>query len=155
MKRCVLRAAVLWGTYLVLVTEALSLVRGVTPTNLTLAWGLAILAVTAGLIGQRRGGRSFRRPRVALPTSTFERLALLGLLSILSLTALVAWLTPPQTWDSLNYHMSRVAHWAQERSVGPFATGIEIQNCANRTGRRFGTTCDKKSRDERRPQART
>ena len=127
-RRCVLRAAVLWGAYLVLVTEGLSLLRGVTPTNLALAWGLAILAVAAGLALHQRGGRAVRWPKIALPNSTIERLALLGLLIILSLTALVAWLTPPQTWDSLNYHMTRVAHWAQERSVGPFATGIETQN---------------------------
>ena len=127
-RRCLLRAAVLWGTYLVVVTEGLSLLRGVTPTNLALAWGLAILAVAARLTLLKRRAGLLRRPRIAFPASIFERLALLGLLAILSLTALVAWLTPPQTWDSLNYHMSRVAHWAQERSVEPFATGIEIQN---------------------------
>jgi hypothetical protein len=34
----------------------------------------------------------------------------------------------PQTWDSLSYHLSRVAHWSQNRSVGHYLTGIERQN---------------------------
>jgi hypothetical protein len=55
-------------------------------------------------------------------------LLLIGIVSILVATALVAWFAPPNTWDSLNYHMSRVAHWAQEHSIRPFTTGIEIQN---------------------------
>jgi len=43
------------------------------------------------------------------------------------LVAVVAWRAPVQTWDSLTYHMSRVAHWAQNASLRPFATGIERQ----------------------------
>jgi hypothetical protein len=41
-----------------------------------------------------------------------------------SVTALIALVAPPNTYDSLTYHMSRVAHWAQNRSLEPFATGI-------------------------------
>jgi hypothetical protein len=42
-------------------------------------------------------------------------------------TGIVAWVTPPQTWDSLTYHLSRVAHWAQDRSIWHYATGIDRQ----------------------------
>jgi len=52
----------------------------------------------------------------------------IGIIGILIITALVAWITPPQTWDSLNYHMPRVAHWAQQQAVRHYATGIEVQN---------------------------
>ena len=47
--------------------------------------------------------------------------------SVLVITALIAWITPPQTWDSLTYHLSRVAHWAQDRSIWHYATGIDRQ----------------------------
>jgi len=47
---------------------------------------------------------------------------------VVFLTAIVAWFTPPQTWDSFNYHQSRIAHWSQERGVRFFATGIIKQN---------------------------
>jgi hypothetical protein len=50
------------------------------------------------------------------------------LATVLIITFLVAWITPPQTWDSLSYHLSRVAHWTQNRSIGHYITGIERQN---------------------------
>jgi hypothetical protein len=53
---------------------------------------------------------------------------LLTLVTIFVMIGLVAWFAPPNTYDSLNYHMSRVAHWAQNRSVAHYANGMEIQN---------------------------
>jgi hypothetical protein len=41
---------------------------------------------------------------------------------------LVAFIAPPNTFDSLNYHMARVAHWAQNQSLRHFVTGTDIQN---------------------------
>jgi len=135
-----LRAATAWGVYMVLVTELLSLLHLVTVSGLALAWLLPCL-VTGGWLTWSRGPRGRRPPeadpqpkmfrqRLArlMPQAWPDRLLLLGLLAILCITALVAWFSPPQTWDSLNYHMSRVAHWAQERAVVDYATGIEVQN---------------------------
>jgi hypothetical protein len=47
---------------------------------------------------------------------------------VLLATAVVALAASPNTWDSLTYHMSRVAHWAQAGSLSHYATGIERQN---------------------------
>ncbi|MFA9403788.1 MAG: hypothetical protein ACERKY_12090, partial [Anaerolineales bacterium] len=73
-------------------------------------------------------GDGLRFPHWRLPESRAGKVLLIGIVSILIATALVALFAPPNTWDSLNYHMSRVAHWAQEHSIRPFTTGIEIQN---------------------------
>lgn len=135
-----LRAVIIWGVYMVLVTELLSLFHLVTVAGLALAWLLPCLATGGWLIWSR--GLPNRLPPEAetqpvmfrhwlarlLPQAWPDRLLLLGLLAILCITALVAWFSPPQTWDSLNYHMSRVAHWAQERAVVDYATGIDPQN---------------------------
>ncbi|MCI5210960.1 MAG: hypothetical protein D3910_19730, partial [Candidatus Electrothrix sp. ATG2] len=37
-------------------------------------------------------------------------------------------LYPPNTWDSMTYHMGRVAHWIQFQSVEYFPTNINRQN---------------------------
>ncbi|MCM8776216.1 MAG: glycosyltransferase family 39 protein [Candidatus Omnitrophica bacterium] len=37
-----------------------------------------------------------------------------------------AWFAPPNTWDSLVYHMSRVVHWIQNRSVAHYST-VELR----------------------------
>jgi len=39
----------------------------------------------------------------------------------------VSWLAPPNTNDSLAYHMPRVMHWIQDRSVAGYPTAIERQ----------------------------
>jgi hypothetical protein len=134
-----LRAAAAWGVYLVLVTELLSLLRLVTRAGLALAWLLPCLACGIWLRRARGpappsraggpGPAGFRRAlRGLLPPAWPDRLLLLGLLAVLGITATAAWFSPPQTWDSLNYHLSRVAHWAQERAVVHYATGVDFQN---------------------------
>jgi hypothetical protein len=87
-----------------------------------------IILLGGWLIQRKRDGYEITIPHWHLPEKWPERLLQLGVLVILLITAIVAWKTPPQTWDSMNYHMSRVAHWAQEEAVVPFATGIEAQN---------------------------
>jgi hypothetical protein len=125
--RC-LRAGVVWGLVVVGFSELLSLGHAITQPNLALAWLVTALAAwTAAVLRARQTGVRLA-PDVRLPASPIARFFLVALVLILGVSAVVAWLAPPQTWDSLNYHMSRVAHWAQARSVGYFATGIENQN---------------------------
>ncbi len=123
-----LRAAILWGCYTILASELLSFVRGITKAGLALMWTIPVV-VTVGWLWRRKvQGLPVRVPAPKVPSGRLDRTLLLGLTLILVITALVAWLAPPQTWDSLNYHLPRVAHWAQERAVRHFATGIDKQN---------------------------
>ena len=123
-----LRSAVFLGAYGILSLEALSLLDAVTQTALVLTWSLPLMLFSLGLGILWSRDHRLRIPEFTFPEGGLERLLIIGVVLILAITALVAWVTPPQTWDSLNYHMSRVAHWAQNQSVKPFATGIEIQN---------------------------
>lgn len=50
------------------------------------------------------------------------------LLPLLLLLGLAAWCYPPNTYDSMTYHMSRVAHWIQHGSVAYYPTVIDRQN---------------------------
>ncbi|MFA5089006.1 MAG: glycosyltransferase family 39 protein, partial [Candidatus Omnitrophota bacterium] len=49
----------------------------------------------------------------------------------LLIVAWAAWLSPPNNWDSLTYHLSRVAHWIQNQSVASYPTNIIRQLCFN------------------------
>lgn len=122
-----LRAAVLWGAYLALITELLSLFSAINRLGLVIAWGLPVLAMS-GWLTSRVFRREFRLPPTNWDPRGFDW-AVLGYIGfVIAVTGLVAWLTPPQTWDALTYRMARVAHWAQNETVRPFATGIEWQN---------------------------
>ncbi|MBT3295781.1 MAG: hypothetical protein HN919_09825 [Verrucomicrobia bacterium] len=47
---------------------------------------------------------------------------------VLIITLGVALLAPPNTWDSMTYHMARVASWEQHQSVAFYPTSIPRQN---------------------------
>ncbi len=123
-----LRAAVIWGVVIVASTEFLSLFKAVDNLHLAIMWGVCLLVGLSWLAWQLRHGKSlprFQFPRFNSPVDV----VLLALTIVLAAGALfVAVKAPVQTYNSLSYHMSRVAHWAQDRSVGIYVTGIERQN---------------------------
>jgi hypothetical protein len=133
-RRAWMRTALLCGAYMLLVTELLSLFRAVTVAGLALAWALPALGLAAWLLWRVRRGSAWHWPAWSLPPGWAERGLLLGVLAVLLITATVAWFATPQTFDSLNYHLPRVAHWAQDRAVHHFATGIEVQNVISPAG---------------------
>ena len=134
--RCLTRAFVVTGVWLVLLTEGLSLVGWISRLSLSAAWGLGCLVLVFGVMAHR--ARLADRLAARGFTATPGQWGLVGALGVVfAVTAVVAWLAPPQTWDSLNYHMARVAHWAQLHAVRPFATGIEVQNSRS-PGAEFG-----------------
>jgi hypothetical protein len=128
LRRGFLRAVVLCGVYMVGVNEILSLINGITVVGLAVVWAIPACICLGWFAADKRHGRSWQLPAWTLPASWIDRLLLACIIGILILTAVVAWFAPVQTYDSLNYHMSRVAHWAQNHSLRPFATGIEKQN---------------------------
>jgi hypothetical protein len=120
--------AILWGTYLVLTTELLSIFRAITRLSLVIVWLLPFLAAIVFIIRRHKADAGFSLPHLQFSKNPLDWFLLAGLVFVLGTTALVAWLAPPQTWDSLNYHMPRVAYWAQNRTVQHYVTGIDSQN---------------------------
>ena len=49
------------------------------------------------------------------------------ILFIIFTLAFVAYVYPPNTYDLMTYHLPRVMHWAQDRSLVPYPTSIERQ----------------------------
>ncbi|MBA2755087.1 MAG: glycosyltransferase family 39 protein, partial [Chloroflexia bacterium] len=50
-----------------------------------------------------------------------------GIVSVTGLVGITAILSPPNTPDALNYHMPRVAHWIQNRSLDFYPTTVPWQ----------------------------
>jgi hypothetical protein len=107
--------------------ELLSVFRWITVLGLVIGWMVPIVAFAFWLWHKKKAGEIVTLPEFQFPNSWWNRSLLLIIFVVLVTTALVAWVTPPQTWDSLTYHLSRVAHWAQDRSIWHFATGIDRQ----------------------------
>lgn len=121
-----LKALLVNTAAVVVLTELLSIASLLNEPNLGLAWGALALCFTGWAVFQSRQGGRLSRPSWT-GFSSFERQLLAITAVILSLTLLTAILYPPNNFDSLTYHMGRVAHWVQQASIQPYATHIERQ----------------------------
>jgi hypothetical protein len=126
--RAFLISAIIWGSYAIIVLELLSIFAWITPLSLCLAWFLPSLALGILLYQIYRHSNVIHFPTFSFPTARIDRVLLCLIGIVLLITFVIAWITPPQTADSYVYHMSRVAHWAQNHSVRPYVTGIRFQN---------------------------
>jgi hypothetical protein len=115
------------GVFMVVSTEVLSLFHALTRSWTAALWGGAAI-VLAAAVRTRRG-----RPSVSdlLPSGRGVDpviwVCLSGCAVVLAVTAFIALAAAPNTWDSMTYHLARVMHWQQDRSVAFYATGIQRQ----------------------------
>jgi 4-amino-4-deoxy-L-arabinose transferase-like glycosyltransferase len=124
-REALLVVAIFNGLCLAAVTEILSVFSALTAPSLVLIWGIG-LACQAPL-----WWRVFRNLR-----TTKQRIARIGwvdgsllaaAVAILAWTAFIALVAPPNNFDSMTYHMSRVAHWRQNQTIAFYPTHIERQ----------------------------
>jgi hypothetical protein len=108
-------------------TELLSLLGAVSPAGITVFWALVSIAVIGFVMIRRK-----RLPFLLPGKRTFcfhwlEWLMLVGVLVIVLANVYVSIQTPPNNWDSMVYHLPRIEHWLQNRSVEFFATHVNRQ----------------------------
>jgi hypothetical protein len=121
-----LAAASIWAVALTTLTEGLSLFRAVSFGWVLAAWmgGLAVAA--AALISRTRNAQPMATDAGSrLPSPWW--LAVTAVVVIVALTGLIALVAPPNTTDSMTYHMARVVHWIQNHSVAHYPTHIAKQ----------------------------
>src|SRR6185436_9073646 len=116
--RAILLAAVAAGVVAVLGVEVLSVVHGVRrlPVNVLVA-----VAIAMGMLVYRGNA-----PRTSYGWPRFDALDA-AIVSIGLVTLVVALVAAPNTWDSMTYHLPRVAHWAANGSVAHYPTSIDRQ----------------------------
>ncbi|BAT51762.1 unknown protein [Nostoc sp. NIES-3756] len=123
----VLSAAVCWGVIVTFTTEILSIFRLITFGWVLALWLLINLAL--GWIYYRLiklGKRSLKLPTI--PKITPVSLVLLaGVAFIVGTVTIIAIVAPPNNWDSMTYHMARVVHWIQNRSLAHYPTYYSAQ----------------------------
>ncbi|MEG4346040.1 hypothetical protein QUB70_22565 [Microcoleus sp. A003_D6] len=125
-RNAILSAAIVGGVIVALSTEFFSLFR-----LLTFEWvfGLWLVADILLLIFYLK----FQSVQPIFEKNQDEKFPsflvglLGGVLFIFAAVGLIAVVAPPNNWDSMTYHMSRVVHWMQNRSVEHYPTSYVPQ----------------------------
>lgn len=112
--------------FIAITTELLSLVQAIAFHAVLTTWLLLILACCAAVF------RRARKLDCSLPvTQCAEPLTVLlgGAIAFMLITTFsAAILYPPNTWDSMTYHMPKVLHWISNNNVSFYPTAITRQN---------------------------
>ncbi len=111
--------------YIAASTELLSLFQGLSLVNITISWGIFIIFCSVFLFYNYN---KFYLYNTKASNKKSEYIIYLSITSIILLTLLTALVYPPTTWDSMTYHMARIPHWIENKSVDFYHTSIPRQN---------------------------
>jgi hypothetical protein len=114
-----LRSLVLSGVALVGITESLGSFDLIRRGPLILCWSAVLLIAIAAATRQRF---RFRFALTSLSADPVVIVCSAGIAVILTLTAVTAAFSPPNSADAMAYHMPRVIYWAEQSSVRFFPT---------------------------------
>lgn len=122
LREAVLSGSVTAGLYLVAVTEVTSVFHAFGRTSVAIAWLVATcLAVWLSVRARRRSNFADQ----ILPGLDRCGTALLVPIALIAAaTLLCGVLSAPNNWDSMTYHLPRVAHWIRAGSVEHYPTAI-------------------------------
>ncbi|NJL86468.1 MAG: hypothetical protein HC886_11570 [Leptolyngbyaceae cyanobacterium SM1_1_3] len=122
-RRSVLLAALSWGVLITATTETVSLFHGLSVAGLLPTWVMIDALLIGAIFRQRRSDKPAEKITLRqLPPGLMLMLA--GVIVIVAVLGFVAIYAAPNNWDSMTYHLGRVVHWIQNRSVAHYPTGI-------------------------------
>ncbi|MBF0386965.1 MAG: glycosyltransferase family 39 protein [Candidatus Omnitrophica bacterium] len=120
-REALLAANVISGVLIVFSTEALSPIRQINFFSLLTFWSLLVVAISFMIARIASVGR-WSWPCWSL--TWIEKVLLSMAAFIVLVVGFIALYAPPNTWDSMTYHMARVGHWRQNSSVMNYPTNI-------------------------------
>ncbi|MDP9176307.1 MAG: glycosyltransferase family 39 protein [Gemmatimonadota bacterium] len=129
VRNAILRGSVIWGLALVSLTEVLSELTLVTKWAVAAGWAI-VLAVALIWMLRRQKAMTPATAAVRLRPGGFDALSLTQIIAIVGVavvTLALALLAAPATEDTMVYHLPRVMHWIQDRSVAFYPTHIARQ----------------------------
>ena len=129
LRETILSVSVLWGVLVWGITEILNLFSQLTFIGIVLLWVVSLVGIV--IIGMKSGKLSFREiysvsdfiPRIFSFKSSKTLIFLSPYFLIMFIIlGFIAFVSAPNTWDSMSYHLSRVIHWQRNQSLRFYPT---------------------------------
>ena len=122
LRSSILSAAIIWGLLVTAFTEILSALKLLTLPWLAGLYGCSNIILFYAYFRFNKHQKSFGNISRIRSRSVSLILLLCGAAFIIFAVGLTALIYPPNNWDSMTYHMPRVVHWIQNRSVDHYPT---------------------------------
>ena len=123
-----LQAVLMAGVFIAIQSEIFSLFHVLSLPYVACVWLLALLLSTWLGLRNRLLSRGWKRLATSIHSlDGFAVGTLVAFTLIFLLLLVIVVIAPPNNTDSLLYHMSRVMHWAQDRSIAHYPVGFEPQ----------------------------
>ena len=132
-KEVLLCSILIFSTFLLFITEFLSAFKALNFNFVLISWGTITAINLIYLYTKRAAAVTFaaalkqRLYTANNKLSRFDKLMLWSVAVILLLVFAQGILYPPNNWDSMTYHLSRIVSWISQGSVAHFPTNIFYQ----------------------------
>lgn len=117
-------SSLVWGLLVTVMTESLSAFKQIRFGSVLSGWIFVLLVFSGYFLRIIRKDRWTGEQQKRRGLSLFDWFLLIYIALMITLVGFVAWISPPNNWDSMTYHMSRVMHWIQNQSVAHYPTHI-------------------------------
>ena len=121
-----MESAIVWGLLVAVITEFLSSIRFLNFSGIFAFW-LWLDLILGFIVVKKVRLKNFYVNFQSLKIHTFLTLLLTSVAFIALAVGLIAVVAPSNNWDSLDYHLPRVVHWIQNRSVEHYPTSYTPQ----------------------------
>jgi len=130
MGELIVKSALIFSGFIVLLTEILSLFKAINLTALIISWSFFSIILLYFLYKNRQNFFSLIRSKKSDFVKKYQTLYVYEKLLLVIITIFVLLLLfqgiiyPPNNWDSLTYHMPRIMYWIGNESVAHFPSHI-------------------------------
>lgn len=131
-RESVILAATYWAVLLTIITESLSYFKLITFGWILGAWGVSCIILIFIYFKLNTQKYDISENKISQinkknPIQPLIILLLCGIAFYIATIGLIAIIAPPNNWDSMDYHMSRVAYWIQNHSIAHYPTSYTPQ----------------------------
>lgn len=124
IRRTFIEAALIFFAFIAVTTEIFSLFNSITGLNFILIWSASVLIPVGKFRREIKNGALHLKSDFWKKIKSAPKFYLILILFIYLVTLVVALASPPNTYDSMTYHLARVGHWIQNGTIGFYPTAI-------------------------------